>query len=271
MWVIKQLNTSKSNSDFLPEPFVFSTKTGASATDLFYIYDAIKHFHDANIKSEGKDLLKPTSAYINLQALGKAIAFTQSAELQSKEYLKTDIAKPKSSVVLIDEVDKAPRDFPNDILSEIENYRFTIKETEKTIEKSSEHKIIVILTSNSEKNLPDAFLRRCVFFHIPFPDEQLLTEIVKSHLGEQTAYSDKAFIRFFTDVRERITKKKPATAELIAWLRVLEIEQFIVKNNTPDFNNLSNRQRDILKISYSLLAKTTDDLKNMNVWKRKYP
>lgn len=253
---------SEKNNNFLQKPLIFNAKTTSTASDLFYIYDAVKHFHDANIKKNQNEELK-TSKYITLQALGKAIVYTDKEELQRQEYLKTDAKTPKSSVVLIDEIDKAPRDFPNDILAEIENFEFTIKETDKKFKKSEQQKTIVILTSNSEKNLPDAFLRRCVFFHIPFPENEQLIDIVKAHLGGNSEFANSNFIDFFLKIRNQMTKKKPATAELIAWLKVLEIEKFIETNKTPDFNNLSTRQKDILKISYSLLAKTKDDFLNI--------
>lgn len=253
---------SKRNENFLDEPLLFSTKSGAGARDLFYTYDAVRHFHDANIKNEQG--LKPTSHYIALQALGKAIALTRADEPDAQAYLPDALhGKPQGSVVLLDEIDKAPRDFPNDILLEIENYRFQIQETDTVIEKNPEYPIIVILTSNSEKNLPDAFLRRCVFYHIPFPDQKQLLEIVKARLGEDSTYAQEEFISYFLDLRKRMTKKKPATSELIAWLRMLEIEGFITEGDTPDFDHLTDDQKDILRISYSILVKTKDDFKNL--------
>ncbi|MEL6590929.1 MAG: AAA family ATPase, partial [Bacteroidota bacterium] len=114
------------NPDFLPEPLVFHTKTTAVAQDMFYHYDAMRHFHDANIKKIQAEAAPPTENYIDLRALGKAIALTQPEEIQRGVYVQDN--QPRSSVVLIDEIDKAPRDFPNDILHEIENMEFEIKE-----------------------------------------------------------------------------------------------------------------------------------------------
>ncbi len=255
---------SKGSSSFNTEPLVFNTKTTSVAADLFYTYDAIKHFHDANIRNAENIIIPKISKYITLQAFGKAIALSNQNEVQTNEFLVTAEKKTASSVVLIDEIDKAPRDFPNDILNEIERFEFEIKEADNyKIKIGDKHHIVVIMTSNSEKNLPDAFLRRCIFYHIPFPSKEQLINIVKSHLGENSFYSDEKCIDFFIKVRETIKKKKPATAELIAWLRILEIENFVADNKF-DFKDLTPVQKNILQLSYSVLAKTKDDLLELN-------
>ncbi|MCB0854857.1 MAG: AAA family ATPase, partial [Bacteroidetes bacterium] len=165
----------------------------------------------------------------------------------------------QSAVVLIDEIDKAPRDFPNNLLNALDRFRFQIKEDgNRTIDLGEGQKVVVVLTSNSEKSLPDAFLRRCVFFHIPFPDAEGLMRIVKAHLGEDSEYSNEQLIEHFLEVRRRVNRKEPATAELVAWLRVLELHHFLGKN--LDIKNLSATQKEILRMSYSVLAKTREDL-----------
>jgi MoxR-like ATPase len=255
---------SRDNPEFYETPFVFNTKTTSTATDLFYLYDAIRHFHDANIRKTTGEEIPHISNYIKLQALGKAIALSNEKEIERKEFIQTSAAGPKSSVVLIDEIDKAPRDFPNDILDEIEKFQFEIKEAENyKITKGESQRIIVIMTSNSEKNLPDAFLRRCVFYHIPFPGKEELFKIVQSHLGEDSEYAkDDELIKHFQKIREILTKKKPATAELIAWLRILELKNFILDGKV-DFDNLTTKQKKILMISYLVLAKTKEDLETL--------
>jgi MoxR-like ATPase len=255
---------SRDNPNFYEKPFVFNTKTTSTATDLFYLYDAIRHFHDANIRKTTGEKIPNVSNYIKLQALGKAIALSNEKEIERNEFIQTSAAGPKSSVVLIDEIDKAPRDFPNDILDEIEKFQFEIKEAENyKITKGESQRIIVIMTSNSEKNLPDAFLRRCVFYHIPFPGKEELFKIVQSHLGEDSEYAkDDELIKHFQKIREILTKKKPATAELIAWLRILELKNFILDGKV-DFDNLTTEQKKILMISYLVLAKTKEDLETL--------
>lgn len=233
-------------------PFIFNTKTSSTAQDLFYTYDAVRHFQDANIKGGTP---KETNEYIQLQALGRAIALTDPEEAKK---LGIQIDKPRNSVVLIDEIDKAPTDFPNDILYEIEHMAFEIKELNLRVKGGTQFRPIVLMTSNSEKNLPEAFLRRCVFYHIPFPDKAMLKRIITTHMGEKSAYTDDAFVKHFMDVREVARKKKPATAELIGWLRMLEMENFV--NGSINFKDLSDGQKELLKFSYSILAKNKEDL-----------
>ncbi len=250
--------SSADASDFIDKPLVFNTKTTSAARDLFYTYDALSHFQAANIKQQGAgaDILN-TAGFIELQALGKAIAFTNEAgKVDGKKFSTKLPAQPQSSVVLIDEIDKAPRDFTNDILDEIENYRFQMKEQDNyLIENDPARKIVVIMTSNSEKNLPDAFLRRCVFYHIPFPDDELLKDIVKTQIGGSTNFTDtmlNTLLQKFEDVRKKAVRKPPATAELIAWLRVLEMQNFMEANDS--------KQRSQLLDNLSLLVKTREDL-----------
>lgn len=255
------LDAHERDSDFNPKPLVFNTKTTSNAADLFYTYDAIKHFHDANIKKTEQQDIK-TSDYITLQALGKAIALTNSLDnTKVREFLEEENkSNMQSSIVLIDEIDKAPRDFPNDILNEIESFEFEIKESDNfKISRENNRHIVIIMTSNSEKNLPEAFLRRCIFFHIPFPDKTQLTEIVKSQLGESTLYANENIIDFFINLRQSLPKKKPATAELISWLKILELHNFIT-DKAIDFTNLTAYQKNILNFSFSVLAKTKDDV-----------
>jgi MoxR-like ATPase len=243
---------------FLPEPLVFHTKTTAVSQDMFYHYDAMRHFHDANIRKASAQSAPPTEDYIELRALGKAIALTQEGEVQSRRFIQAD--QTHSSVVLIDEIDKAPRDFPNDILHEVENMEFGIKEAgNHRISRGSGKHIVLILTSNSEKNLPEPFLRRCVFYHIPFPSHHRLIEIIKSQLGTETPYASDELLDHFARIRKIVRKKKPATAELLAWLRVLELQDFL--KDGQELNHLSHQQRQTLKMSYSVLAKSQEDLK----------
>ncbi|MEM6803547.1 MAG: MoxR family ATPase, partial [Bacteroidota bacterium] len=117
---------------------------------------------------------------------------------------------------------------------------------------------IVIMTSNSEKNLPEAFLRRCVFLHIPFPIDKL-KDIVGKHLEENSPYVNQSLIDHFIEIRSQVKKKKPSTAELIGWLRMLEIENFL--DDDVDLKNLTDKQKKLLRYSYSVLAKDKEDLK----------
>ena len=226
----------------LDKPLVFNAKTTSSASDLFYHYDAVRHFHLAHHNKMDKDADLMKEQIIRLEALGIAI---KKAEEDKKR-----------SVVLIDEIDKAPRDFPNDLLNQMEgDFEFVIPEWNgKSWKAAAALKPIVIITSNSEKYLPEAFLRRCVYYHIPFPDEtDTLVEIVKGQLASNF-YSEgdlAIIINKFEAIRQLAQQKdykKPATAELIAWLLFLKDSQFEV-------GDLTNPKSKTLIASISLLAK----------------
>jgi MoxR-like ATPase len=237
----------------LPEPLVFNTKTSSTAKDLFYRYDALRHFHDAQF---GKGDLG-VEAYITYEALGLAILL--SMESADADPLLPENLKgkgPTRSVILVDEVDKAPRDLPNDVLNEIESMSFTVKETGRMFSSHINFRPILILTSNSEKNLPDAFLRRCVFYHIPFPNPERLRLIVERRLAPSLHFTSEMLenaIRHFEEIRALPLKKKPATSECLAWLQ-------IVQRMSIDVQNLKPGQAEALAFSYAVLAKTEEDL-----------
>ena len=245
-------------------PLVFNTKTTSAARDLFYSYDALSHFRDANLRAASV-ALGPES-YITYEALGLAILLSlpvseREAALHGNHASRDaryDLMspEPRRSVVLIDEIDKAPRDFPNDILHEIEQLSFTVRETGRTFAAKDAYRPIIVLTSNSERNLPDAFLRRCVFYDIPFPRAERLADIVKGRLRLSQTFQEGALreaIEHFEEIRALPLKKKPATAELIAWVKVLDRMQIDVKN-------LRGEEADALMLTYSVLAKNSDDL-----------
>lgn len=249
--------SQEKGSQFDPRVLEFNTKTTSTARDLFYTYDAISHFQTANIRRQSSEAAPETADFIELQALGKAIAFS-NPKASDQAFFSTKLPdQAQSSVVLIDEIDKAPRDFTNDILMEIDKFSFGIKEQNNhPLHKSKEQQIAVIMTSNSEKNLPDAFLRRCVFYHIPFPNDDILTKIVKSQLGEGSKYTDDALdaiIATFNEVRENAVRKKPATAELLSWIRILELRDYLEADEKA--------KRKIMKQNLSVLVKTQEDWK----------
>ncbi|HKC65871.1 MAG TPA: hypothetical protein VKB86_19665, partial [Pyrinomonadaceae bacterium] len=190
------------------------------------------------------------------EALGLAILLSMKPE-DADAYLPEALRGkgPARSVVLIDEVDKAPRDLPNDVLNEIEQMSFTVRETGRTFSADQSYRPIVILTSNSEKNLPDAFLRRCVFYHINFPHGERLKEIVRRRLRFKSTFTPQMLdhaIEHFEKIRELTLKKRPATAELLAWLRILEKRQIDVKN-------LQRGEAEALAFTYSILSKSKED------------
>lgn len=236
-------------------PLSFYTKTTSTATDLFYQYDALRRFQDAHLADAQAAV--DVEQYITYQALGQAILLSQPAE-QVDHLLPEDLRGkgPTRAVVLIDEIDKAPRDLPNDVLNEVEKMQFTVKETGGRFQAEQRYRPILVLTSNSEKNLPDPFLRRCLFYHIPFPSAEHLKEIVQKRFQDRPEFTPQfieAVIAHFEDIRNLTLKKKPATAEFLAWMRVLQALEI-------DPNHLKPGQSETLALSYSILAKTQEDL-----------
>ena len=123
-------------------------------------------------------------------------------------------------VLLIDEIDKAPRDFPNDLLHELDAMTFSINETSETIE--AKHRPVVIITSNSEKELPDAFLRRCVFHFIDFPDVDQMRKIVDVHHPQvEKKLLEQVLVKFYWLREQKELRKRPSTSELIDWITAL--------------------------------------------------
>ena len=181
--------------------YIWNIKSTTKAQDGLYVYDTIQRLYDSQFGEEGVDDI---AHYIKLGKLGEAF--------------KAD----KQLILLIDEIDKADLEFPNDLLWELDKMEFYIHETRETIK--AKERPIVIITSNAEKELPDAFLRRCIFHYITFPDRDQMTEIVHAHFENleenvlKNALDTFYWIRSIKDVR-----KKPSTSELIDWIRALTI------------------------------------------------
>jgi MoxR-like ATPase len=227
----KYVASQLASEGFRPRPLIFNTKSSSAATDLFYNYDAVSHFRNTN---------KGIEEFIQLKALGLAFANAiggSNLQLNQRIIQKAgdDLSKdPIGSVVLIDEIDKAPRDFSNDLLNEIENYRFEIKEldTPVNLTDGQKEKILIILTSNFEKNLPEAFLRRCVYFHIEFPNPDDLQMIVETRLNLPSDKIDalRQRIRDFFILREDTrVQKKPSTSECLDFIRAIDDVNLIDK------------------------------------------
>ncbi|MEH2187419.1 MAG: MoxR family ATPase [Nostoc sp.] len=182
-------------------------KSTTRARDGLYTYDAVGRLHDAQLARMGEasnSKVENLDNYIKLGPLGRAFKNEQR------------------TVVLIDEIDKADIDFPNDLLRELDEQRFTIEE--KGEEVKANYPPIVIVTSNDEKDLPDAFLRRCLFYYIQFPYPQL-ANIVKSHFLESSSDLVEATVKRFSELRQKMEKgkagKKVSTSELLDWFAVL--------------------------------------------------
>jgi MoxR-like ATPase len=241
----------------LGTPLVFETKSTSVAKDLFYTYDSLGRFHAAQTGEGSRDSLD----YLTYNALGAAIVRANDEQEVARWLPKEFVHGGKRrSVVLMDEVDKAPRDFPNDILNEIEEVYFKVPEL-GGVKISAEEAMrpIVILTSNSEKHLPDAFLRRCIYYNIPFPDEKRLRQIVNTRISQlrdddNPLLSDA--LELFSILRESNSglQKSPATAELLGWL--IYLGRRGAETSIP-----LRRQRELILSSASILVKLAEDQK----------
>ncbi len=241
------------------EPLTFTVKSDTHGRDIFYSYDTLGRFHAANLAKQADDPYR----FLHLNAMGKAICRALgSAEIsRDDEKLaaclgKVDFSSPQS-VVLIDEIDKAPREVPNDILNEINDYSFDVPELPSHPKFSlksnalgesnpmpSLQKPFVIITSNRERELPEAFLRRCVYYHLELPPfrrtigsndmDHVVTieDIIRMRLGVDIPQSvdNKANhqknvwqggVSFFAYLRKMRLQKIPSTAELLSWLWLL--------------------------------------------------
>ncbi len=178
---------------------IWNIKSTTKAQDGLYVYDVVQRLYDSQFGGEGVD---DVEKYVKLGKLGEA--FTAEEQV----------------VLLIDEIDKADLEFPNDLLWELDRMEFHIPETGRTV--TAKHRPVVIITSNAEKELPDAFLRRCVFHYIEFPDRELMAEIVRVHFPKLEERLLGQVLEAFYRIRQLPQiKKKPSTSEIIDWLQAL--------------------------------------------------
>ncbi len=205
-------------------------KSTTRAQDGLYVYDTVQRLYDSRF---GDGDVKDIRRYIRLGPLGEAFS------------------SPERVVLLIDEVDKADLEFPNDLLHELDRMRFRILETNEEV--VATHRPVVVITSNNEKELPDAFLRRCVFHFIDFPDVELMRRIVGvHHPGLDGALVDQALkvfyeLRSFTRLR-----KRPTTSELIDWIAVLKangLQSFKLDENLPFLGALLKKEQDLMAVA----------------------
>jgi len=181
--------------------YVWNIKSTTKAKDGLYVYDTVQRLNDARFKD--KDI-SDIRRYIKYGKLGQAF--------MAKEQV----------VLLIDEVDKADIEFPNDLLNELDEMSFHVPELDEEV--GANQRPILIITSNSEKELPDAFLRRCVFHYIEFPDEEMMERIVKVHYPDiETKVAREAIKKFYWIREVDGLRKKPSTSELLDWIKALSL------------------------------------------------
>jgi MoxR-like ATPase len=206
--------------------YIWNIKSTTKAQEGLYVYDTVKRLNDARF---GDSDISDISRYINLGKLGEAFA------------------APEQVVLIIDEIDKADIEFPNDLLNELDEMSFYIHETGETV--AAKHRPIVIITSNSEKELPDPFLRRCIFHYIAFPGEELMEEIIRVHFPDiQQKLLREALKKFYWVRKFDMLRKKPSTSELIDWLQALQlggIPHDKIKKELPFLGMLLKKKEDV--------------------------
>lgn len=208
-------------------------KSTTRAQEGLYTYDTVQRLHDSRF---GDGDVHDLAQYIKLGPLGQAFKH------------------PQRPVLLIDEVDKADMEFPNDLLHELDQMSFAVPETGEVI--SAAQRPMVIITSNAEKELPDAFLRRCVFHYIEFPDAALMRRIVDVHYPDlDEALISRCMARFYwlRDLDE--LRKKPSTSELVDWIGALlrsGIDPDTLQKELPFVGVLIKKERDLLALKKRL-------------------
>jgi MoxR-like ATPase len=208
------------------ELLIWNVKSTTKAQDGLYVYDTVQRLNDSRF---GGGDVSNVGHYIHLGQLGQAFA--------SEERV----------VLLIDEVDKADIEFPNDLLNELDEMSFYIKETEETVK--AKKRPIVVITSNSEKELPDAFLRRCVFHYIEFPDTELMKKIIGVHFPNlDQKLLQQVLAKFYWLRQIEGFRKKPSTSELLDWIQALiagGISPKMVANELPFAGALIKKEQDM--------------------------
>ncbi len=207
------------------ELLTWNIKSTTQAQDGLYLYDTIKRLNDARF---GDRDISDVRDYIRYGPLGRSFLTEQRV------------------VLLIDEIDKADMEFPNDLLHEIDRMSFQVSETEEVF--TAKVRPIVIITSNAEKELPDAFLRRCVFHYIEFPERELMEEIVRVHHPDvEKELLDQVLVRFYWLRDLPDLRKRPSTSELIDWIAALRragIEADAIEAELPFLGVLLKRESD---------------------------
>jgi MoxR-like ATPase len=212
------------------ELLIWNIKSTTKAKDGLYVYDTVQRLNDARFKDKDVSDIRQ---YIKLGKLGQSFTTDQQV------------------VLLIDEIDKADIEFPNDLLNELDEMSFHIHELDESV--SAKHRPIVVITSNAEKELPDAFLRRCVFHYIEFPDEDMMEQIVHVHYPDIKDKLMRDAIKKFYWLRQVDgLRKKPSTSELLDWIKALGaggIDLEKITNELPFLGTMLKSEQDTEKVA----------------------
>ncbi len=205
---------------------VWNIKSTSKAHDGLYVYDTVQRLNDSRF---GDRDVSDIRQCIKLGQLGKAFS------------------APDQVVILIDEVDKADLEFPNDLLNELDEMSFYVTEVEEWVK--AKHRPIVVITSNSEKELPDAFLRRCIFHYIAFPGAEMMEQIVRVHFPDiETNLLQSAIKKFYGLRQIDDFRKKPSTSELLDWIQALIIagvDHAAMEQEMPFISALLKKEQDL--------------------------
>ena len=208
------------------ELLTWNVKSTSKGRDGLYVYDTVARLNDARF---GDRDIRDISRYIKLGPLGESFRAEQRV------------------VLLIDEIDKADMEFPNDLLHELDRMSFHVDETGETV--TAARRQIVVITSNNEKELPDAFLRRCVFHYIAFPDRELMRDIVQvHHPGLEEELLREVLIAFYWLREQTELRKRPSTSELIDWIAALRragIGKDAIEEKLPFLGVLLKHEQDL--------------------------
>jgi len=212
------------------ELLTWNIKSSSKAVDGLYVYDTVQRLNDSRFHDKDVSNIKQ---YIRLGKLGQALT------------------SEKQVVLLIDEIDKADLEFPNDLLFELDQMSFDIVETGERFR--ARYRPVVVITSNSEKELPDAFLRRCLFHYIQFPDPPMMERIAQVHFPDlEHALISQIVARFYFIRQKQELKKRPSTSELLDWVQAvtasgISIEE--INRRLPFLGVLLKQEEDVAKFS----------------------
>jgi MoxR-like ATPase len=208
-------------------------KSTTQAQHGLYVYDTVQRLYDSRF---GDGDVRDINRYIKMGALGRAF--------RSEDRV----------VLLIDEIDKADIEFPNDLLHELDRMRFVVEETGEEV--AAKHRPVVIITSNAEKELPDAFLRRCVFHFIDFPTPELMRRIVDVHHPQlEESLASQAIDTFYELRSMKRLRKRPSTSELVDWIAVLRragIRDVRLDQSMPFLGTLLKKEQDLVSLADQL-------------------
>lgn len=221
------------------ELVTWHVKSTSKAHDGLYVYDTVQRLNDARF---GDRDISDIKNYIKLGPLGRAFSNAERV------------------VVLVDEIDKADMEFPNDLLHELDRMSFFIDETGETI--SAEQRPVMVITSNNEKELPDAFLRRCIFHYIEFPERELMTRIVRVHHPDvEDRLLSQVLTAFYWLRDQPQIRKRPSTSELVDWIAALQrggMATALLEGELPFLGVLLKREQDLVAVA-KLQSKYRDE------------